>query len=276
MQKIFIHIGHGKTGTTSLQAFLHAASASDSCPFLYPSTCLIHDPPGHHELFCAGFFPAAKWKAGQDRIMCQALYNELRASNKATAIISSEVGLATLREPSPASTWQTALFQQLRSEFEVIIVYYVRNQLQHVESAFYTFAAHNRITPDAENFRCYVSNRLEQFDFFRNMETYWEPIFGRNNILSKAYHPDNLVGADIVSDFFALTALNSEELPGQACDRLILMNRTPQYQIENRRGRLITAEIRQKIIDRFRESNVRYAAKYLGESCRSYLMDGFD
>ena len=83
-KNVYIHIGHSKTGTTSLQKFLSKESKSENSNFLYPKTTLIND--GHHLLF----------KSNQETL--HTLFKEIKDSCKKNIIISSECGLPNMSQ----------------------------------------------------------------------------------------------------------------------------------------------------------------------------------
>lgn len=274
MKKIIVHLGHGKTGTTAVQSYLHAAALDPTCPFLYPKTCRMLNPPAHHELFKAGFFPAAHWKQGQDKQMCDALYREIVTSEKSIAIISSETGLATIGRAPESNSHQIQFFGKLSEMFDVRVVYYVRNQLEQVESAFYTHARTLGLPVSEENFDNYLVSAIEQFDFWKNMESYWVGLVGKENLLSRTYHRSNLLDGDIVQDFLSLINLYPQQWKKfQPIETS--QNETPQYDSPRQRGRLMTEKRNALIRDKFLESNSRYAAKYLGKNSAKYLLAGF-
>jgi hypothetical protein len=274
MTKIFVHLGHGKTGTTSIQSFLHQASRRHGRRFLYPKTCRLYDPPAHHELFRAGFLPRSKWKTGQDEQMCDALYREIDSTSANIVALSSETGLATMGLDPQSNRYQIAFFEKLRDNFDLKIVYYVRNQIEQIESAFYTQSRTANLSPTGENLRRYIAQELIQFDFWKNVESFWSPLVGEENILSRTYHKDNLLNGDVVQDFLRLTGLTSLLWDGSRAE-IIEQHATPQYADPKERGRLMSEANRAILVEAFRDSNMRYAQKYLDRDSVKYLLDGF-
>jgi len=274
MKKIFLHLGHGKTGTTSIQTHLSRESSKHTCSVLYPNTCRIYTPPAHHELFRAGLFPESRWANGEDAKMCDALYKEIEESHREIVILSSEAGLATLRGYSVLCKHQLLFFDRLRKNHELQVVYYVRNQLEQIESSFYTFARNNRIVPDEKNFDSYLMNQIEQFDYWKNIESYWGDLVGVENVLTKTYHKNNICNGDIVRDFLGLIGLFDELWPNDLYSSP-LENTSPEYRDPRQRGKLISKKRETLIRKRFLESNAKYASKYLDEKSERFLLEGF-
>lgn len=207
--------------------------------------------------------------------MCDALYREIADSSKRFAVLSSEAGLATIGRAPESSRHQIRFFDRLNERFEVKVVYYVRNQLEQIESAFYTNARIHNAPLDEAGLDAYIAVAIEQFDFWQNIESYWVGLVGQDNILTKTYHRDNLKNADSVQDFLALTSLYDEQWkrfrPSQTTQ-----HDTPEYRDPAKRGRLLTKAHRALLIERFLEPNRRYAEKYLDEDSARYLLMGFD
>jgi hypothetical protein len=274
MPKLFIHIGHGKTGSTSLQHFLSTCSRQPESPFAFPQTCQIKAHSGHHELFQAGAFPTSRWKLGQDKEMCEALFQEIEKTNKSRIILSSEAGLPGLgRRTVGSSMYQLYFFERLRKFFDLYVVYYVRNQFEHLESAFYTDCRIRGIEPTEQRFNSYFENRACEFNFLENIDSFWSRLVGRQNILSKTYHKNNLLNNDIVQDFLALTNIDDESIMSNDSFGLEL-NRTPQYGEAGSRGLLVERKY-DEILEYYLESNFKYAEKYLDETSTRYLLENF-
>lgn len=274
MKKIFLHLGHGKTGTTSIQAHLFRESSKNTCNVLYPNTCRIFTPPAHHELFRAGLFPESHWQKGKDQQMCNALYQEIEDSHQEIVILSSETGLASLGQYTGLNTHQILFFEKLINNHKLQIVYYVRNQFEQIESAFYTFARTHQITPNEKNFKVYLTNEIEQFDYWKNIELFWSNLVGAENILSKTYHKTNIQNGDIVQDFLSLIGIFNELWPGGSYTPP-LENITPEYQDPNNRGKLMSKNCKSIIKEKFSNSNEKYAEKYLDEQSGKLLLEGF-
>lgn len=285
-KKIYLHIGHGKTGTSSLQKFLLKESLKKNCNFLYPKNTLIGD--GHHELFKA------------DERVFKSLYKEIISSSKENVIISSECGLPNFRNFVRGEAYKIDFFYDISKKFNVDVIYYVRNHFEILESSFLQYVKTKK--PEVYlNFlrknqeECFLKQKkmlknyffpeeikpqlwldtapTRQFDYYANIECFWGKIFDKK-IFTKTYNKNNLVNENIIDDFLSIVDPKNEFLINNAAKETVLENKTGAYAY-NKMGFLIDEEVKQNIKNVFFQSNISYSKKYLDKINSDYLMDGF-
>jgi hypothetical protein len=200
-------------------------------PFYYPQTCQIEKRPAHHELFQAGaFHDASRWQRGQDKQMCETLFREIESANENLVILSSESGLPALgRRPRVDPSHQINFFERRQKNFDLKVAYYVRNQFELLESDFYTHCRMHKVHPEEQSFGNFFANRAHVFNFWENVESFWERLIGKRNILTKVYHRSNLHYNDIVHDFLALINMENNNFPEHYLPNSEL-NKTPEYE----------------------------------------------
>jgi len=111
-----------------------------------------------------------------------------------------------------------------------------------------------------------------QYNYYENINSFWEDIFGSQNIISKVYEKNNLSKKNIISDFIKL--IDSEINFPKEDNIRYLENKTNAYRY-NKPGFLLNDEICYFIKHVFLESNILYANKYLDERNSKLLLTGF-
>ena len=130
MKNLYFHIGHGRTGTTSIQNYLMFQKENDN--FLYPKTGLFD--LGHHKLFEKNF-PNINYGEGQINIFKE-LVREIDNSEKNNVIISSESGFPLLYFSKYNKIYLKSL--HLLRKYNVKIIYYFREQFSAIRSSYLT------------------------------------------------------------------------------------------------------------------------------------------
>lgn len=175
MKKIFIHIGVGKTGTTSIQdsMMLHREEIA-SQGVLYPLTGL--EETGHQDL-------VVLW---QDEFspeivsMYSQLLLEFEESQKQTMLISSEKFCFANGE------FVRNIARALKG-YDVKIIIYVRAQIAQIESTFLLWLRLGYLY--GESFDAFFETHLGSFDYNRIVSP-WAVFFGEDAIVARAYdHP---------------------------------------------------------------------------------------
>jgi hypothetical protein len=191
--RLLLHIGHPKTGTTSIQTFLLAnRTALRRHGVLYPETG-IHDSA--HRLLSPAFFSAAGLENRAPAHMAS-LLAEIQAAACPVIVLSFEGFCGD----NPAS------FTALRDRFDVTVIYYVRRQDLIAESRY---AQHVRsflmqeVRPASEA----VHRKGFAPDYLRVLRLY-EAVFGRGRLIVRAFERNALVNRDLIDDF-----LSAAEIP---------------------------------------------------------------
>lgn len=281
----WVHIGHGKTGTTALQHHFRARAAVDPGLF-YPAVGQM--PSGaHHKLFpldAPEFTPVAR------RLQARLAAALAARGPGVVALISSE-HLCYLRPVA------VARLARLWQDDPPRILYYIRRQEALMESAFrWAQVATPGKFPDAERF---LAQPARAFDFEARLAP-WRVAFGDGAIRLRLYHRQTCA-RDIAADAEAVMGLAPCDIPGARAQhrpslgpdltRRLMAFDAEGPDPESRRAFLdalyqeaaetpdrgapfltdaMTAEIRA----RYRESNRRIAQAFLSPDQAALFLDG--
>lgn len=189
---LVIHIGFGKTGTTSIQEYCHNYRIHlENSGWLYPFVGLRGS--GHHEFAPLGAQDLSP--AVVDYINQLIL---LASSNPDKSIlISSEFFIFMHRR------CVEQLGYLLRT-LDVVILFYIREQVSLIES---TFLEWQKTGSDycAGEIKSFFERHKQSFDFCRLLEP-WEAVFGSNRIKVRLYHKD-INGSNVVPDFLLFAGI---------------------------------------------------------------------
>jgi hypothetical protein len=187
-KSLFIHIGYGKTGTSSAQsALFENRDRLMRRGVLYPLSGLAGT--GHHALAEL----EKKQISPEVSQLYQALIEEISRSDADRVIISSEY-LCFL-----SGSYVKEVAELLR-EFDVRIVFYVRNQVKLVKSTFLQWQKMGDNYGDG--IESFYSLHRDSFDFLKRVEP-WERAFGRSRIIARLYDT-RLIGDDTGLDLLRL------------------------------------------------------------------------
>ena len=206
MTTLYLHIGTEKTGTTSIQEFLRVNRTALNTIGSYVPLSL--GPSNHqwlpfsfsHDLTVDSFFRMHDIKTEEQRIKAQdekklELRDEILRSQFDRWIISSEHLQSCLVQ-------QHELFE-LREELskyfsDIKILVYLRNPIDAAMSGWSTRikcgVSAKALVPPNERRVSIVCNHK------RTLQA-WANIFGRENVIAKIFHPDELLGGDVLTDF---------------------------------------------------------------------------
>lgn len=175
MKRIFIHIGVGKTGTTSIQdsMMLYREEIANN-GVLYPLTGLVET--GHQGL-------VTLWRdefSSEDVFMYSKLLQEFEESKKQVMLLSSEMFCF-------ANGKFVRNIAQVLKGYEVKIIIYVRAQVAQIESTFLLWLRLGYLY--GGGFDAFFETHLGSFDYNRIVSP-WAVFFGRDAIIARAYdHP---------------------------------------------------------------------------------------
>jgi hypothetical protein len=207
MRKVIVHGGLPKTGTSSIQYCLaNNQSALRKSGILYPISGRPKVRPrfGHHLLVWSF---TGRRRASKHRGWLR-LLKEIEESSAETVVLSAE-GFSRLKSPDVREVGH-----HLR-EFDVQIVFYLRDQIEFLKSLF-----KQRIKADgyAGDFAEFASRNLWRADY-QGLLNRWGDVFGQDAIQMRIYdkikRPSGVVG-----DFLNLLGPHASEIQTSgACER---------------------------------------------------------
>ncbi|MFN2138111.1 MAG: hypothetical protein ACK2UK_19300 [Candidatus Promineifilaceae bacterium] len=253
-----VHIGTEKTGTTTIQNFLHLnreALQKQGVAYLrspgpvknrdLATFCMDEDSVDEH-VFTLGIVSAKKrrkWKAAFKR----AFEREIRAVGPDihTVIFSAEFFQSRLRTENEVRTLQ----RLLSPYFETItILVYLRRQDQFAVSFYSTLCRSGSTQPDVlkaingpdEAYAHQFEREYYSLNYYGLVEK-WARVFGRENIVVRIFERGRLRNGDVLDDFrevsgivdtpaFVYPQRLNESLSAEMQNALLLFNRCfPTY-----------------------------------------------
>jgi hypothetical protein len=195
--KLFIHIGTNKTGTSAIQHFLNnERKALTGHGLFYPSAGCAGD--AHYEISRTLGFDHGKQPAPEEqrKALLKRFKSELAQSRCDVCVISSENFVLPKK---------VALVREFFADFDCKIIVYFRRH-DHWWFSAYSQAAKMVVDPPwAQGFEGFLSFQRKhnpQFGNYRALLDRWEKVFGRQNIVVRAYEKEQNQ-PNIVADFLS-------------------------------------------------------------------------
>lgn len=186
-KRLLLHIGIGKTGTTSIQdMLLNNQARLAEHGVLYPKTGIVQF--GHHGLAILD----EQTFSAKTHALYQGLLKEIRNSSCHTVLISSE------NYSFMTAGYINDLANSLQ-EFEVKIVFYVREQIKLFASSYLEWLKVGK--EHQGSVKKFFELHKNSFDFARRIAP-WEDAFGQENIMVRLFEK-RIVGEDVCNDFLA-------------------------------------------------------------------------
>jgi hypothetical protein len=195
--RLFLHIGHPKTGTTSIQTFLlenRAALRREGV--LVPHAGVVE---GAHHGLTANYYSVRRCP---DRAAAnlEALRREVEAAQCPTVVISSEA----LIQENPE---RFAAFRD--AGFAVVVIYYIRRQDLAVESVY------------AQRVRSYNQMEIRPIqDMLRHLTPHYRKhldryaqTFGRDHVRVRPFEKAAFQGGALLPDFLTLIGVDPARYP---------------------------------------------------------------
>lgn len=185
-QKLILHIGRHKTGTTALQYnFAQNQDALAEAGVYYPQTG--RDWVAHHDIADRVARLAGSTSLPEEDELLSRFLEEILTCGKNTILVSSE----GFQRCDPR------LVRDVFSAFDVTVAVYLRDQQSYLQSS-YLQAIH------AENY-CGTIEEYEDSIFSCDYLAFlmaWEQSFTRDKVLPRIFSKDFLESGDIIEDFF--------------------------------------------------------------------------
>lgn len=240
--KVYLHIGFGKTGTTSIQDYLFFNREIRKSDYFYPEIGLRGS--GHHNLATLGKDEFSDVEKG--------LYSDLKKyldniNEKIPTIISSEFFCFS-------KTGYVKNIYQYLHDFDVRIVFYFRKQVPLIQSAYLQW---QRMGWNyQESIEKFFRINSQSFDFLKIISP-WVECFGKKRILTRLYDK-SLFGEDVCADFLKLLGVDLTnyqplKLPS---NESILPDFSSLITLIDKSG--IACEVREEIAKKFVELSKRF------------------
>ena len=191
-KNIYLHIGFGKTGTTSLQDYCYRyRSELLQKEVLYPRTGIKGS--GHHNLAkteMQGF-------DGNLNKLYLSLMKEIEESGAASVLISSE-NFSFLRKEYLNKV------KDFFNSSQIKIIFYIRKQQHLIHSTYLEWqkTGHKYLGSIEEFYRIHCRS----FDFMSRVQPFSD-LFGEENISARVYDK-KVIGKSVIDDFFKFLGLD--------------------------------------------------------------------
>jgi hypothetical protein len=190
MKKVILHIGRHKSGTSSLQGFLHTNSdILKEMGVLYPNTGRGKQV-AHHRL--ASFLERPECDSKEYQQLKAQL--KLEASNFDSIIISSE-GFQNCKDLDG--------LRDFFGDYHLHVVVYFREILDYLQSAY---AQSVQNTNESRDFELYAEQTKLNYQAFYNR---WAEI--ADSISAHYFHRSALKNQDIIDDFLSISGLDLQK-----------------------------------------------------------------
>lgn len=208
---IYLHIGSSKTGTSSLQHFLH-----EHRDWLKASGCLVPESEvkGHHPLAVSiirGFTgyrgPWNRNYKGNHETLWARFRKEVKGSSCPVVLVSSElfrqlVGAKWRDQTGEMLQW---LGRQL-ADFDVRVVCYLRPLGEHVKSHY----KHLVKVGNKDTLADWIEYNIARDSIHTSPDTFLNAFadeFGKENMILRRYDKASLVNGNTIDDFLDLVGL---------------------------------------------------------------------
>jgi len=226
MSKYILHIGYGKTGTTSIQDYLYKNRKTlVEQKILYPDEFMFNCPMNvrNHNMLgraLAGRYGWYKMKPSDYIAQFEAQSRQIK-SDKVVISAESMTGGVQPWEYNTAEKYWEAVSWSINNaagvfrDFDVVIIIYLRRQDQWLESAVNHTIKYGGLMP--ERLRTMSDHELIEMysvrmDYFRTLEC-WASGFGRENIKVRILDKNRVKNSGVVEDFLDAAEIEQSVLP---------------------------------------------------------------
>ncbi len=282
--KIFIHIGFGKTGTTSIQdMFLHNSETFSSIGLYYPKIGLYKS--AHHLL---SQLPKTKDYTSLIRSNLKNIKTNFLKNKYIKLIISSENLCFSTPELIDA-------YKEVFNGFDTKIIMYIRRQEDLIPSVYLEWMKNN--WDYKKNICSFFYHTKQAYDFLLRINN-WEKAFGRDNIIIRLYNKH--LESDICKDFLKIIGIGKiatnlpkfnsnpslspafaniikiiDDIKINNDNRILLINeliKTGNYMPNIPTNSLINENLKKEIYKFYTKSNSELANRYLNEKIKSLFL----
>jgi len=206
MEKIILHIGYNKTGTTAIQnSFYYNRKSLEKNGLFYPKNCRgKRKSPAHHALAESLLFHVGKplprfvktkiYRKYKAEHYWNVLKQEVSKSNCPFAFISSEAFSRLRGHPE-----QMQYIKEQLNIYQVKILVYLRNQPEFLSSAYNQAVKRGHETRTVDEL---MQSGWMNIDYFVELEQ-WESVFGTENMIVRIFDKEKMTGG-IVTDLLNL------------------------------------------------------------------------
>lgn len=191
--QLIIHAGTSKTGTTSIQGFLHRNSellAKRGFHFLVTGRKHIAHTPIHRAL-----------RSPEAPILWKSIEDEMSEGGEGTYILSSEYFFSK----SAADGFAEHMPRNLRDRTRVLV--YVRRQDKYAESLYKQHVKVGRILPDPVT---HYERSKNSYRYLDELSAH-ASVFGDDAIQVRPFEGSKLVGGDVIEDLIAALGIREAE-----------------------------------------------------------------
>ena len=218
--RFVLHIGTEKTGTTTLQGYLHAAQEElKKQGVAYYATlgrsearaiaaCAVGDKAPDDFLKQQGVDSADQRQMFREKVE-KDFYTAMEALDDCvhTVVISSEHFHSRLRQPGQVQ-WLKDLLKPWASDIQVVV--YLRPQVE-VLTSFYSTALRNGEVGSLEAVSEKLCQPRNHFYNYQALLKLWGDSFGLDSLNPRLFTPTDLIQKDIVADFFEAVGMAMPE-----------------------------------------------------------------
>lgn len=239
-KRLYLHIGQTKTGSTALQAFLHANRKAIRQQGIHYPTVPEREPLKIQHRFLVHSLSASGDQPTRAEAVWGSFFRHVRDDEAPVAVVSEELFWHLFEQRPERRERALAWMAKSLRDFDVRIVCYLRRQDLWLESWFHQVARAPVHRPAAALSFDEFIHRQEQIGLleYDAAISRWASAFGHDAIIVRPHDRDVLRNGDIIDDFCALIGLEvnaSLARPGPvqrridtaACELSNLFARTP-------------------------------------------------
>ncbi len=197
--RLFLHIGHPKTGTTSIQVFLFSHRNELQRYGIYVPQAGLVD--GAHHGLTENYFSVRRLPS-QTSDHLSNLRSELSRIHFPTVVLSSEAFI----QENPKR-----LASLFRPRFEVFVIYYIRRQDLAVQSV-YAQRVRSEIQRECRSLPEMLPNLIPRY---RHHLDRFAAVFGPDHCLLRPFEKNVFLGGSLLADFCSLLGMPPETFPVQ-------------------------------------------------------------